>query len=153
MILSLDKIESNKSKFFIDNRGFSLMELLVVMIIMGLLASLVGPKVFSKLGMAKEKTARSQIALLMSALDSYRLDVGHYPSQQQGLKALRTNVGNVKEWDGPYIAKDVPKDPWGNEYIYKFPGSHGDFDIISYGADGAAGGTEKNADLGSWESN
>lgn len=134
-------------------KGFSLMELLVVMIILGLLASLVAPKVFKKLGMAKEKTARSQISLLMSALDQYRLDVGRYPSQQQGLKALRTNVGNEKNWDGPYVPNDIPKDPWGNSYIYKNPGTHGDIDVYSLGADGQSGGTGDAADIGSWQTN
>ena len=150
MISGLNNKGTYKKNFLGNEQGFSLMELLIVMIIMGLLASLVGPKLFGKLGMAKVKTAKSQIALFMSALDSYRLDVGHYP---KSLRELHENVGNAKGWDGPYIAKKVPKDPWGNEYVYKIPGSHGDFDIISYGADGSPGGTGKDADIGSWESN
>jgi len=144
---------TTQNKIMRNEQGFSLMELLVVMIIMGLLASLVGPKVFNKLGMAKEKTARSQISLFMSALDSYRLDVGKYPTQQEGLAALRTNVGNEKNWQGPYLPKDIPADPWGNEYQYKIPGTHGDYDIISLGADGQAGGTGKDADIANWQSN
>lgn len=137
----------------VNSRGFSLMELLVVMIIMGLLASIVGPKVFGRLGMAKEKTARSQISLIMSALDSYRLDVGRYPGQQQGLKALEENVGNERDWDGPYLKRSVPNDPWGNDYVYKQPGSHGDVDVYSLGADGREGGSGKDADIGSWQNN
>ncbi len=130
--------------------GFSLIELLIVMVILGLLASLVGPKMFSKLGMAKQKTAQTQIEMLMTALDSYRLDVGRYPSSQEGLEALVRNTGNDK-WHGPYLAKGLPKDPWGNDYHYQNPGEHGEVDITSYGADGTSGGEGENADIGSWQ--
>lgn len=130
--------------------GFSLIELLIVMVILGLLASLVGPKMFGKLGMAKQKTAKTQIEMLMTALDAYRLDVGHYPSQQDGLQALvRGNAGDG--WAGPYLAKDVPLDPWKNSYSYQNPGEHGEIDIFSLGSDNQAGGEGEKADVGSWE--
>lgn len=135
----------------LDNqKGFSLIELLIVMVILGLLASLVGPKMFGKLGMAKQKTAKTQIEMLMTAMDSYRLDVGKYPSSQEGLEALVENTGSDK-WAGPYIQKGVPKDPWDNEYEYQNPGQNGEIDIFSYGADGQSGGDGENADVGSWE--
>jgi len=135
----------------VGESGFSLIELLIVMIILGLLASLVGPRMFGKLGMAKQKTAKTQIEMLMSALDSYRLDMGSYPSSQDGLEALVSGSGD--KWDGPYLpkGKEVPKDPWDNPYIYQNPGEHGEVDIISYGADGQAGGEGENADVGSWD--
>jgi len=130
--------------------GFSLIELLIVMVILGLLASLVGPKMFGKLGMAKQKTAKTQIEMLMTALDSYRLDVGKYPSSQDGLEALVQSSGGEK-WKGPYLAKGLPKDPWDNPYHYRNPGEHGEVDIVSYGADNSPGGDGEDADVGSWE--
>jgi len=133
-----------------NQRGFSLMELMIVMVILGLLASLVGPAMFKKLGMAKQKTAQTQIGMLMAALDAYRLDIGHYPSQQEGLEALVVNPGEDK-WDGPYLKKGVPMDPWDNEYYYQNPGEHGEVDIYSLGADNREGGEKENADVGSWE--
>nr|MBF0222222.1 type II secretion system major pseudopilin GspG [Desulfobulbaceae bacterium] len=135
----------------LDNqKGFSLIELLIVMVILGLLASLVGPKMFGKLGMAKQKTAKTQIEMLMTAMDSYRLDVGKYPSSQEGLEALVENTGSDK-WAGPYLQKGVPNDPWDNPYNYENPGQNGEIDISSYGADGQSGGDGENADVGSWE--
>lgn len=130
--------------------GFSLIELLIVMVILGLLASLVGPKMFGKLGMAKQKTAKTQIEMLMTALDAYRLDVGHYPSQQDGLQVLVRNPG-ADGWAGPYLAKDVPTDPWKNPYTYQNPGEHGEVDIFTLGSDNAPGGDGEKADVGSWE--
>ena len=134
-----------------DNRGFSLIELLIVMIILGLLASLVGPRMFGKLGMAKQKTAKTQIEMLMTALDSYRLDVGHYPTSQDGLEALVSGSGD--KWAGPYLpkGKNVPNDPWDNPYVYQNPGEHGEVDISSTGGDGQSGGEGENADIGSWD--
>lgn len=132
-----------------NTSGFSLIELLIVMVILGMLASLVGPKMFGKLGMAKQKTAKTQIEMLMTALDSYRLDIGKYPSGQDGLEALVQGSGD--KWQGPYLAKGLPKDPWGNDYHYQNPGEHGDVDISSYGADGQSGGDGEDADVGSWQ--
>ena len=130
-------------------RGFTLIELLIVMIILGLLAALVAPKMFQKVGSSKQKAAKTQIALLGGALDQFRLDVGRYPSTEEGLNALRQNP-RVDSWDGPYLPKDVPNDPWGKAYIYRCPGEHGDYDLSSLGADGQDGGEGENADVASW---
>ena len=125
--------------------GFTLIELLVVMVIIGLLAALVGPRFIRQEEKAKIKAAKAQIELLGTALDTFRLDVGRYPSTQEGLEALRTKPGGLERWDGPYLKKDLPLDPWGKAYVYKSPGEHGAFDIVSYGADGAPGGEEDEA--------
>jgi general secretion pathway protein G len=131
--------------------GFSLIELLIVMVILGLLASLVGPRMFGKLGSAKQNTARTQIEMMMTALDAYRLDMGKYPSQQEGgLEALATNPGSEK-WGGPYLRKGVPLDPWGNAYQYRIPGEHGEVDLFSHGADNLPGGSNEDRDVVSWE--
>jgi general secretion pathway protein G len=132
-------------------KGFTLIELLVVVIIIGLLASLVAPKFFGKLGASKQKTAKAQIELFGSALDSFRLDVGRYPTTEEGLNALREKPSSVEKWQGPYLPKAIPKDPWGRDYVYKCPGEHGEYDIISYGLDGQPGGEGENADVTSWE--
>ena len=136
----------------IDQRGFTLIELLVVIIILGLLAGLVGPRLFGRVGQSKQAAARAQIELLGAALDQYRLDVGSYPPSAAGLDALVKNA-SAPNWNGPYLKKnEVPKDPWGNPYRYKCcPGDHGDYDIWSDGADGAAGGEGENADITSWQ--
>jgi len=134
-----------------NNDGFTLIELLVVMVIIGLLAALVGPRFIRQEEKAKIKAAKAQIELLGTALDTFRLDVGRYPSTQEGLEALRTKPGGLERWDGPYLKKDLPLDPWGKAYVYKSPGEHGAFDIVSYGADGAPGGEEDNRDITSWE--
>lgn len=136
----------------IGQGGFTLIELLVVIIILGLLAGLVGPRLFGRVGQSKQAAARAQIELLGAALDQYRLDAGSYPPSSAGLEALVKNP-NVPNWSGPYLKKnDVPKDPWGNPYRYKCcPGDHGDYDIWSDGADGAAGGEGENADITSWQ--
>ena len=135
---------------FDNQKGFSLIELLIVMVILGLIASLVGPTMFDKLGVAKQGTAKTQIEMLMTAMDSYRLDIGDYPSSQEGIEALVENNGSDK-WDGPYLRKGLPDDPWGNPYIYQNPGEHGEIDISSYGKDGQSGGEGENADVGSWQ--
>ncbi len=131
--------------------GFTLIELLVVVIIIGLLASLVAPKFFGKLGMSRQKTAKAQIELLGSALDEFRLDNGRYPTTDEGLEALRTKPEGLQNWSGPYLPKPVPKDPWGNSYVYRSPGEHGDYDLMSYGRDGQPGGEGEDADIVSWE--
>ncbi len=131
--------------------GFTLLELLVVMVIIGLLVGYVGPMYFKQVGKSEIKTARAQIDAFGKALDQYRLDTGHYPTTEQGLAALVTKPTNEAKWDGPYLKKGVPPDPWGNAYVYKKPGDHGEYDIISFGKDGTAGGTGEDADIGNWE--
>jgi general secretion pathway protein G len=132
---------------YCPEKGFTLLELLVVVAIVGLLAAFVGPRVFGHLGKSEVTTAKAQIEAFSRALEAYRLDVGHFPDQGQGLAALTSNAGNDPKWNGPYLQKDVPLDPWGHPYQYKFPGTKGDFDIISFGRDGAVGGTGENADI------
>lgn len=131
--------------------GFTLIELLVVIIILGLLSALVAPKFFGKIDTAKIKTTKAQIELLGSALDSFRLDNGRYPTTEEGLAALREKVNDLETWDGPYLPKPVPMDAWGNPYQYRCPGEHGAYDLFSFGADGAEGGEEENRDIVSWE--
>ena len=135
-----------------SQRGFSLIELLVVIIILGLIAGLVGPRLFGRVGQSKQATARAQIELLGAALDQYRLDIGAYPAVAVGLPALVQNP-NIPTWNGPYLKKNaVPSDPWGKPYQYKCcPGDHGDYDIWSLGADGAPGGDGENGDVASWD--
>jgi general secretion pathway protein G len=130
--------------------GFTLLELLVVMVIIGLLAGYVGPKYFSQIGKSEVKATRAQIDALGKALDQFRLDVGHYPSSEEGLASLMTRPANQLKWDGPYLTKNVPLDPWGNPYIYKFPGEHGEYDLISNGKDGQSGGEGEAADITNW---
>lgn len=134
--------------------GFTLIELLIVMVILVLLASLVGPKLFGHLGAAKTKTAKAQIEMLGASLDGYRLDMGKYPTTEQGLAALDkapADAAQAANWHGPYSKKPVEKDPWGNPYAYKAPGTHGEYDLVSYGADGKEGGTGEDADIQSWK--
>ena len=128
-------------------RGFTLLELLVVMAIIGLLAGYVGPRYFAQIGKSEVKAARAQIDALEKALDQYRLDTGHYPSQDQGLAAITKKPANEPRWDGPYLKKDLPMDPWGRAFIYKIPGERGEFELVSLGKDGAAGGTGEAADI------
>lgn len=133
-----------------NNRGFTLIELLVVMVILGLLAALVGPNIFGKVGKGKQAAAKTQIEMLGQGLDSFRLDIGRYPTTSEGLNALQTNPGADK-WDGPYLKKGIPADPWGKPYQYQCPGTHGDYDLFSYGVDNAPGGEGENKDINSWD--
>lgn len=131
--------------------GFTLLELLVVMVIIGLLAGYVGPRYFSQIGKSETKAAKAQIDALDKALDQYRLDTGHYPSTEQGLAVLNTRPANEAHWDGPYLKKAVPLDPWGKPYLYRQPGEHGEFDLYSYGKDGQPGGDGDAADVTNWQ--
>lgn len=129
-------------------RGFTLLELLVVLVVLGLLVSIVGPRYFNQLGKSEGKAAQAQIASIAKALDLYRIDVGRYPTTEQGLAALSTAPANEPRWRGPYLQKAVPADPWGRAYVYKAPGEHAEFELLSYGKDGSPGGAEDNADIG-----
>lgn len=140
-----------KSAVYLNRlRGFTLLELLVVLVILGLLAGYVAPKYFAQVGKSEVKTARAQIEGFEKALDQYRIDVGHYPSSEQGLAALNTKPADEARWDGPYLKKALPNDPWGKPYQYRMPGEHGEVDIFSYGRDGQPGGTADGADIQSW---
>jgi general secretion pathway protein G len=134
----------------LDQAGFTLIELLIVVIILGVLAGLVGPRLFGRVGQSRQAAARVQIELLGAALDQFKLDVGRYPSSQEGLQALQQSPGNAPGWEGPYLKKEVPKDPWGSPYQYRSPGEHGEYDLTSLGSDGAAGGDGEATDVTSW---
>ena len=129
-------------------RGFTLLELLVVLMIIALLAGYVGPKLFGEIGKAKSKTAASQMKSISDALDRFRLDTGRYPTTEMGLNALMTSPGNLAGWSGPYMSNAIPPDPWGAAYVYRMPGEGGkDFDLMTLGADGKPGGTDEDADI------
>lgn len=136
--------------FPLAGQGFTLLELLVVMVIIGLLAGFVGPKYFSQIGKSQVKVAHAQIDGLGKALDQFRLDTGHYPGMEEGLAALVTRPANEPKWDGPYLTKGVPPDPWDNPYVFKIPGEHGEYDLISYGKDAQPGGEGEAADITNW---
>jgi len=133
------------------DRGITLIELLVVMVIIALFTTLVGQRVFRNVERAKQTTAKAQLTELESVLDVFRLDVGRYPTTQEGLQALRVRPADVENWDGPYLKKELPLDPWNHPYVYRCPGQHGDFDVLSYGVDGQEGGDGDAADIVSWK--
>lgn len=131
--------------------GFTLLELMVVLVIIGLLAGIVAPNLFKNVGKSEVMTARAQIDSLSKALDQYRLDNGRYPTTQEGLAALVRQPANTPYWDGPYLKKDVPADPWHQAYVYRAPGEQGrEYELLSYGADRMPGGTDKASDITSW---
>jgi general secretion pathway protein G len=130
--------------------GFTLLELLVVLVILGLLVGYVAPRFFGQVGKSEVKVAKAQIRSLEDALDQYRLDVGRYPATEQGLAALNTQPAGEARWQGPYLKKAVPNDPWGNPYQYRSPGEHGELDLSSLGKDGQPGGAGEAADLANW---
>ena len=139
-------------RVLLNHDGFTLLELLIVMIIIGLLAALIGPKMIGRVGESRQTVAKQQIEGFSSALEMYKLDTTKYPTQEQGLEALVTEPQGISNWKGPYLKKKfIPKDPWGNNYGYLYPGEHGDYDIVSYGADGNAGGEGEAKDVASWE--
>ena len=131
--------------------GFTLVEMLVVITIIGLIMALVAPRVLGYLGESKVKAARIQIASLGSALDLYYLDAGRYPTSSEGLSALVARPGNMPTWNGPYLKGGiVPSDPWGHDYVYRSPSEHGPYEILSFGSDGQEGGTGSASDITSW---
>jgi general secretion pathway protein G len=130
--------------------GFTLLELLVVIVIIGLLAAYVGPKYFSQLGKSEVTITKAQIEAFEKSLDTYRLDVGRYPTTEEGLAALMAAPASATaKWNGPYLKKGIPQDPWGHTYIYRSPGSKGEYEIVSTGKDGQPGGAGENADISS----
>ncbi len=131
-----------------SEKGFTLIELIVVLVILGLLAAVVAPNVYRKLAQGKDQIAKIQIKEIEGALQLFSFDMGRYPTTPEGLDALVHNPGNMDSWKGPYLAKDVPKDPWGRPYAYRCPGLHGDYDLFSFGADGQEGGED---DICSWK--
>lgn len=151
MSLKLDSLKKKRIASRRRQAGFTLLELLIVVIILGLLAALVGPRLFGTLDKAKKQVAKTQIELLSGALDQFRLDVGRYPTTDEGLDALVNPPEGMERWNGPYLEKGVPKDPWGHAYVYTSPGEHGEYDMISLGLDGEPGGEGENADITSWQ--
>ena len=127
--------------------GFTLLELLVVVVIIGLLAGFVAPRYFGQVGKSEVNVAKAQLDALEKALDQYRLDTGRYPSAELGLKALVERPANEPKWNGPYLRKAIPLDPWGKPYLYRFPGEKAEFDLLSFGKDGQPGGSGENADI------
>jgi len=141
------RIGNNKQRW----KGFTMMELLIVLVIVGLLAALVGPVLYKRITPAKETVAITQIQNFTKALDAYFIDNETFPTTQQGLQALRSKPDGAKNWHGPYLKREIPKDPWGNAYVYKTPGRNGGYEIISYGADGREHGNGESKDINSWE--
>ena len=143
-------IAADTRRRLVRRSGFTLLELLVVIVIIGMLAGLVAPRYFDQVSKSNTKIAKAQIDSLEKALDQYRLDVGSYPTTEQGLEALNTRPQNLEKWAGPYLKKTVPLDPWGAPYAYKSPGEHGEYDLLSFGKDGQPGGAGESADVTSW---
>jgi general secretion pathway protein G len=130
-------------------KGFTLLELLVVLVIIGMLAAIVGPRYFAQLGKSQVTVARAQIDVLSKSVDNFRIDVGRFPTAEEGLQALVVRPPSADKWNGPYLKKEAPLDPWGHPYVYQVPGTKGDYAIISYGRDGQPGGSGEDADLSS----
>jgi general secretion pathway protein G len=141
-------MERNMHELHRKEHGFTLLELLVVIVIIGLLAGYVAPRYFAQVGKSEIQVAKAQIESLEKALDQYRLDMRRYPSADEGLQALVTKPENAPAWSGPYLKKAVPMDPWGRPYAYRTPGQKGEFELFSYGRDGRPGGTGDDADIG-----
>jgi general secretion pathway protein G len=140
-----------REKALQKERPFTFFEILVVVTIIGLLAALVAPRLWKKISGGKQVAAKAQIELFGTALDAFRLDTGRYPTSEEGLKALREKPSAAENWQGPYLPKEIPVDPWRTLYVYKSPGEHGDYDLISYGADKVEGGEGESEDVVSWK--
>jgi general secretion pathway protein G len=132
------------------NRGFTLIEIIIVVIILSLIATLIVPKLFKKVEKSKSRIAKTQIILVENAIKMFKLDTGRFPGKEEGLKALMVCPEGLKNWDGPYLEKGIPKDPWGREYRYDYPGKNYIFEIYSLGADGKPGGDGENQDIFNW---
>jgi general secretion pathway protein G len=132
-------------------RGFTFLELLVVITILGIIAAIVAPRFIGRVGPARLKAAKAQITMFETALDTFKLDTGRYPTTEEGLRALREKPSGLDSWQGPYLPKEIPLDPWSRPYIYKCPGDHEEFDIVSHGSDGVEGGEGENQDVASWK--
>lgn len=156
-MLSFRYVTAKEERVTVERRnrrpdaGITLIELLVVMVIISMFATLVGARLFRNVDKARQTTAKAQISEFETVLDLFRLDVGRYPTASEGLQVLRVNSGNIQNWDGPYLVKQVPLDPWGAPYVYRYPGEYGDFDILALGADGQSGGEDQNQDIVSWQ--
>lgn len=134
-----------------NNSGFTLLELLIVVVIIGLLAGIVGPKLFKNINKSELTTAKAQVDTFVKALDNFRIDTGRYPTAEEGLSALLNAPNNLQGWNGPYLKKNVPTDPWGSQYQYATPGQHNDdYDVFSFGKDKKLGGENDNTDIGNW---
>jgi general secretion pathway protein G len=145
-----DTMQMKNERKVLGQQGFTLVEIMIVVVILGLLVGLVGPKIFKQFEKAERGTAKAQIEMLGTSVDTFRLDMRRYPKE---LDELLRKPSDDKNWDGPYVKKDLPTDPWERPYVYKCPGDDGrDYDIISYGADGQPGGDGENADINNWES-
>jgi general secretion pathway protein G len=145
--LDFDMVKRSRRR----DRGITLIELLVVMVIIAMFATIVGQRLFRNVDRARQTTAKAQIGEFESVLDLFRLDVGRYPTNEEGLQSLRVRPAGIETWDGPYLRKDVPLDPWGKSYVYRIPGQHGDFDLLSLGADGQEGGEDEATDIVNWK--
>ncbi len=143
----LNNLRKRKQRAWMIEQGFTLLELLVVIVIIGLLAAYVGPKYFSHIGKSEVTLAKAQITAFEKAIDAYRIDVGHFPSDEDGLNGLMTNLRNEIKWSGPYLTKDIPNDPWGRPYQYRLNLKGKDYEIVSYGKDGQLGGEGEDADV------
>lgn len=143
----------NRAKIKNNEKGFTLIEIIIVVIILSLIAALVGPRLFKKVEKSKQQITKTQIVMIENSVKMFKLDTGRYPTTEEGLKVLMENTSGISNWDGPYLEKGIPKDPWGKDYLYTYPGKKYTFEIVSLGADGLSGGDGENKDINNWETN